>query len=147
MLAVHLKQGMTRHIIRPTQLEKGMIVYFRYKKVSGEGGQYVMTVLNPLYEGKLHALSMNEINLQAFRDFAKGFGVRYIPAFQKSRAVDLPKIDMAMSSQRVYTGRVKKQLADKLNNSYRTLVLKNISGLQLLDYDFGAELQKTLEVS
>ena len=145
MLAVHLKQGMTRHIIRPNELEKGMIVFFRYKKTNGEAGQYVMTVLNPLWQGKIHALSMNEIKLNDFRIFAKGFGIRYIPKFQNSKGIDIPKIDMMSSSKRIYEGRIKKELSLKLNNSYRTLILKNVSGLQLLDYDFGPELNKLLE--
>ena len=146
MLAVHLKHGMTRHIISPNQLEKGMVVYLRYKTVGGEGRQYAATVLNPLYKGKLHIISMNEIKLQDFRNFVKGFGVRYIPRFAKTRGIDLPKIDMAVSSKRIYEGRVKPELSTKLNNSYRTLILKNVSGLQLLDYDFGSELNKQLEV-
>jgi len=146
MLAVHLKQGMTRHIITASQLEKGMICFLRYKTKNGEGRQYAATILNPLWENKLHILSMNEIPLQAFRDFAKGFGVRYIPRFQKARGVDLAKINMAASTRRIYEGRVKPALALKLNNSYRTLILKNVSGLQLLDYDFGPELNKTLDV-
>ena len=144
MLAVHLKQGMTRHIVRPNQLDKGMVIFLRYKTVGGEGRQYAGTVLNANWEGKLHILSMNEIKLQDFRNFAKIFGIRYIPAFQTTRGIDLPKMNMAMSSQRIYEGKVKKQLATTLNNSYRTLIIKNISGLQLLDYDFGSELQKTL---
>ena len=146
MLAVHLKHGMTRHIISPNQMEKGMVVYLRYKTVGGEGRQYAATVLNPLYKGKLHIISMNEIKLQDFRNFVKGFGVRYIPRFAKTRGIDLPKIDMAVSSKRIYEGRVKPELSTKLNNSYRTLILKNVSGLQLLDYDFGPELNKQLEV-
>tara|TARA_A100001201_G_C4031043_1_gene183614 strand:+ start:116 stop:553 length:438 start_codon:yes stop_codon:yes gene_type:complete len=144
MIAVHLKHGMTRYIIRPNQLEKGMIVYFRYTTIGGENRQYVSTVLNPMWEQKLHVLSMNEILLNDFRNFAKGFGVRYIPRFQRARGVDLAKIDMPMSSKRIYEGKVKKELATKLNNSYRTLIIKNISGLQLLDYDFGTELNKQL---
>mgnify|MGYP003117040082 CR=1 FL=1 len=146
MLAVHLKQGMTRHILRPNQIEKGMVIYFRYKKLDGDSRQYVATVLNPMWQNKLHALSMNEIKLNDFRIFAKGFGVRYIVNFQNSRGIDIPKIDMAASSRRIYEGRVKKELATRLNNSYRTLILKNISGLQLLDYDFGPELNKTLDM-
>ena len=146
MLAVHLKHGMTRHIISPNQLEKGMVCFLRYKTVGGEGRQYVATILNANWQGKLHMLSMNEIQLQAFRDFAAGFGVKYIPKFAKSRGVDIPKMNMSASTKRIYEGRVKPKLADKLNASYRTLVLKNISGLQLLDYDFGSELNKQLEV-
>ena len=146
MLAIHLKQGMTRHIMNKNQLEKGMVIFFRYKTVSGEGRQYVATVLNGDWQGKLHVLSMNEIKLNDFRIFAKGFGIRYIPNFQKTRGVALPKLDMSGSSQRIYEGKVKKELAKRLNNSYRTLILKNISGLQLLDYDFGPELNKLLEV-
>ena len=53
---------------------------------------------------------------------------------------------MAISSRRIYEGKVKPLLANKLNASYRTLILKNVSGLQLLDYDFGPELNKQLEV-
>ena len=144
MLAVHLKQGMTRHIIRPNQLEKGMVVFLRYKTLKGEGRQYAATVLNPNYQGKLHVISMNEIKLQAFRDFAKGFGVRFIPAFARARGINIPKMNMTVSSKRLYEGKVKPELASSLNGSYRTLLLKNISGLQLLDYDFGPELQKML---
>jgi len=146
MLAVHLKHGMTRHIISPAQLEKGMVVYLRYKTVGGEGRQYAATVLNPSYKGKLHIISMNEIKLQDFRNFAKGFGVRYIPRFTKTRGIDLPKINMAISSKRIYEGKVKPELSTKLNNSYRTLILKNVAGLQLLDYDFGKELNKQLDI-
>ena len=146
MLAIHLKQGMTRHIIRPNQLEKGMVCFLRYKTINGEGRQYAATVLNPNYQNKLHIFSMNEIPLQAYRDFAKGFGVRYIPRFQKTRGIDLAKINMASSTSRIYEGKVKPDLALKLNNSYRTLIIKNVSGLQLLDYDFGPELNKTLDI-
>tara|TARA_R100000008_G_C3492237_1_gene119317 strand:+ start:45 stop:497 length:453 start_codon:yes stop_codon:yes gene_type:complete len=150
MIAVHLKHGMSRHTIALHQLEKGMVVHLRYKTLSGEGKQYVGTVLNPKWpvskNPKLHMLSMNEIKLQDYRNFAKGFGIRYIPAFQKVKGVDLPKIDMAISSRRIYEGKVKPIIAEKLNNSYRTLLLKNISGLQLLDYDFGPELNKLLGI-
>jgi hypothetical protein len=144
MLAVHLKQGMTRHIIRPNQLEKGMIIFCRYTTVGGENRQYVATILNPMWEEKVHVLSMNEIKLNDFRNFVKGFGVRYIPQFQRARGVDLPKINMAVSSKRIYEGKIKANLANKLNSSYRTLILKKVSGLQLLDYDFGPELQEQL---
>ena len=146
MLAVHLKHGMTRHIISPAQMEKGMIVYLRYKTVGGEGRQYAATVLNPSYKGKLHVISMNEIKLQDFRNFVKGFGVRYIPKFAKTRGIDLPKINMSAPSKAIYEGRVKPELSTTLNNSYRTLILKNVTGLQLLDYDFGTELNKQLDI-
>ena len=145
MLAVHLKHGMTRHIISPHHLEKGMVVYLRYKTLGGEGRQYAATVLNPKYENKLHILSMNEITLPAFREFAQGFGIRYIPRFSKARGVDIPKMNMAISSKRLYEGVIKPELASSLNASYRTLILKNISGLQLLDYDFGPKLNKQLD--
>jgi hypothetical protein len=145
MFAVHLKHGMTRHILSPAQMEKGMVVYLRYKTVGGEGRQYAATVLNPSYKGKLHVISMNEIKLQDFRNFVKEFGVRYIPKFKKVRGVSLPKIDMTGSSKSIYEGKVKPELSSTLNNSYRTLILKNVSGLQLLDYDFGPELNKQLD--
>lgn len=146
MLSVHLKHGMTRHTITSNQMEKGMVVYLRYKTVGGESRQYAATVLNPSYKGKLHIISMNEIKLQDFRNFAKGFGVRYIPNFAKTRGINLPKIDMSISSRRIYEGKVKPELSTKLNNSYRTLILRNVSGLQLLDYDFGTELNKQLDI-
>ena len=51
---------------------------------------------------------------------------------------------MTGSSKRIYEGRIKGELANKLNKSYRTLILKNVSGLQLLDYDFGKKLNTML---
>tara|TARA_R110000824_G_C14862432_1_gene641385 strand:- start:109 stop:546 length:438 start_codon:yes stop_codon:yes gene_type:complete len=144
MLAVHLKHGMTRHIVNKNQLEKGMVVFLRYRTIGGENRQYAATILNANYQGKLHILSMNEIKLPDFRNFAKGFGISYIPKFQKVRGVDLPKMNMSVSSKVIYEGKVKSELATKLNNSYRTLILKNVSGTQLLDYDFGPELNSQL---
>ena len=52
-----------------------------------------------------------------------------------------------MSSRRIYEGLVKKELERTLNQSYRTLIIANISGLQILDYDFGPELNKTLSMN
>ena len=69
------------------------------------------------------------------------------PSYQKSKAVDLPKINMAMSSKRIYEGLVKKELEKTLNQSYRTLIIQNISGLQILDYDFGPDLNRTLSIN
>lgn len=149
MLALHLKQGRERTVINANQLEKGMIVSFRYQKADNTSSMYVATVLNPRWpentSGKLHALSMKEITYVNFQQFAEGFGVRYIPRFQKYRGVDIPKLNMALSSKRIYEGRIKLRLADKLNKSYRTFTLKNITGLQLLNYDFGPRLNRMLD--
>ena len=149
MLALHLKQGRERTIILASQLEKGMIVSFRYQKADNTYSNYVATVLNPRWpdktDGKLHALSMKEITYSNFQEFAEGFGIRYIPRFQKYRGVDIPKLNMTLSSRRIYEGRIKLRLADKLNKSYRTFTLKKIKGLQLLNYDFGPRLNGMLE--
>ena len=143
----HLKHGRTRYPIRPLEVEKGMVVFFRYTTLKDENRQYVGCVLNPDYYKKMHILAMNEVKLFDFRNFAKNFGLRYIPQFQKSKAVDLPKINMAMSSKRIYEGLVKKELEKTLNQSYRTLIIQNISGLQILDYDFGPDLNRTLSIN
>jgi len=143
MIAVHLKHGGLRHVTSANKLEKGMIVYFKYKTLSGEGRQYVATVLDNNRDSKLHILSMNEIKLQDFRGFAKEFGVVYI----RAKIGNFAMIKMNISSKALYEGKVKKQLAAKLNDSYRTLLLKNISAVQVLNYDFGTELNKQLDKS
>tara|TARA_R110000737_G_C14588971_1_gene487117 strand:- start:1238 stop:1678 length:441 start_codon:yes stop_codon:yes gene_type:complete len=145
MIAVHLKHTRSRLAISPNALEKGMVLFLRYKTIGGESRQYVATVLNANFEGKLHILSMNEIKLQDFRNFAEGFGITYIPRFKKATGVNIPKMSLSISSKAIYEGVVKPELAASLNASYRTLILKNISGLQLLEYDFGPELNKQLD--
>ena len=59
--------------------------------------------------------------------------------------VDLPKIDMVQASKRIYEGRIKPKLADKLNRSYRTFNIKKMTSLQLLNYDFGPRLNRMLQ--
>jgi len=149
MLSLHLKQGRERSIINANQLEKGMIVTFRYQKLDKTSSIYVATVLNPRWpndsNGKVHALSMKEISYINFQEFAEGFGIRYIPRFQKFKGVDLPKIDMVQASKRIYEGRIKPKLADKLNKSYRTFNIKKMTSLQLLNYDFGPRLNRMLQ--
>ena len=142
MIAAHLKQSKKRVTIQKGMMEKGMIVFFRYKKLDGSSGQYVMNVMHENFQGKVHGLALNEVDLMPFRRFAEKLGVTWVAP--DVAGTEIPKISVTGSPQTIYESVIKPKLPKELNNSYRTMFIKNISGVQLLAYDFGARLMNTL---
>ena len=141
MIAAHLKQSKKRITIQKNQIEKGMVVFFRYKKLDGSSGQYVMNVMHENYQGKVHGLALNEVNVMPFRRFAKKLGIMWVAP--DVAGTEITKVDVG-DPKTIYEGIIKPKLPKELNNSYRTMFTKSISGVQLLAYDFGPQLMNTL---
>ena len=134
----HLRRANQKLAIAKGQLDKGMIVEMMYKPEKGNLKRYVLTVLNANFQGKLHAISMENVSHNAYTDFVDGVGIRYIPRFQKYRGVDVAKVIMDVSSRRFYVGKLKNNLQD----SYRTFNVSKINSVRLIDYDFDEKLIK-----
>jgi len=134
----HLRRANQKLAIAKGQLDKGMIVEMMYKPEKGNLKRYVLTVLNANFQGKLHAISMENVSHNAYTDFVDDVGIRYIPRFQKYRGVDVAKVIMDVSSRRFYVGKLKNNLQD----SYRTFNVSKINSVRLIDYDFDEKLIK-----
>jgi len=141
-LTEHLRKANQKITIPKTQLQKGMVIEMMYKPESGNLKRYMLTVLNPNFEGKIHAISMENVSNAAYNNFVDGVGIRYIPRFQKYRGVDIPKVVMDVSSRRFYIGKVKSEMRSTLENSYRTFSIKKTNSIRLIDYDFDEKLIK-----
>ena len=124
-------------IIPKAQLQKGMVIQSRYKNLEGETKDYMFLVLQPLYLGKTHMLSLNEFTVLRLNELARETGIRMIPKFKK-RGLDIPKLIMRESAQRFYYGTLARggDMERLYNNSYRTLFLANLQLVQLIDYNF-----------
>ena len=115
--------------ISVNQLQKGMIIKATYKRKARKGEPaksktYMMLILNPEYEGFVHALSMEEFSNKELNELAKKYMVMWVktpPGFLK---LEIPKIRMIDSSQRIYVGTIKKLIGNKLGESYRTFLIK-----------------------
>jgi len=135
----HLMKMQSRIIIPKNDLQKGMVISNLYKRNDGSKKQYMFLVLNPLYIGKVHVLSLNEFSVLKFQDLAEETGVRIIPKYKK-RGLDIPKLIMEESSQRYYIRTLKRDLKRLYNNSYRTLLFNSMGMVTLIDYGFDREV-------
>ena len=130
------KLNINRKLIIPRyQLQKGMIVSGKYNSQDNGSSDYVILVLQPNYEGKLHGLSLAEVDLGTIKDLAKDIGTTIIRS-NRFRTLQIPKLEMYGSSRRFYSSKLKATMESQWNNSYRTFDLKNFTSLMLLDYKF-----------
>jgi|TARA_R110000764_G_scaffold61066_3_gene130536 hypothetical protein len=112
-----------------------MIVSGKYNSQDNGSSDYVILVLQPNYEGKLHGLSLAEVDLGTIKDLAKDIGTTIIRS-NRFRTLQIPKLEMYSSSKRFYSSKLKATMESQWNNSYRTFDLKNFTSLMLLDYKF-----------
>ena len=103
--------------------------------------------INPninIHIGKYEPLNLNEFSNMRFNDLARETGIRLLPRFKK-RGLIIPRLTMVESSQRFYYGRLAVNMERLYNNSYRTLFLKNMQLVQLIDYKFDQDIEDTLD--
>jgi len=114
-------------------LDPGMIIKCRYSSQDMATGEYILVVLNPSYKGHLHALSLNEFNSRTFLKLANKLGTTELtgPRFKNNNILAL---DIDMNPRTIYEGFLKKGMDKEYNTSYRTLDIKKMSGIMLLEY-------------
>ena len=139
----HLIKMFSRVIIPKNDLQKGMIISNLYSNMQGEKKNYMFLVLNPIFKGKVHVLSLNEFTTARFNDLARETGIRMIPKYKK-RGLDIPKLTMRESSNRFYYGRLAMNMEKLYNNSYRTLHFNSMGIVTLIDYQFEDDIMETL---
>lgn len=132
--------------IAVNQLQKGMVIKSTYKKKRRKGQpaeskSYMMLILNPKYEGFVHALSMEEFNSKELNRLAKKYGLVYLKVPPKFKALNFPKIVMKESSQKFYASAIKKLIGHQLGKSYRTFLISSFGPLSVIDYEFDKKIQ------
>ena len=137
----HLMKMQSRLIIPKNDLQKGMVVSNLYETRQGDKNKYMFLILNPVFQGKVHVLNLNEFSTTHFNNLARDTGIVEIIKYKK-RAIDIPKLIMEESSRRFYIGTLRQDLKRFYNNSYRTLFLNKMGMIQLIDYDFDDDIIK-----
>ena len=132
--------------IAVNQLQKGMVIKSTYKKKRKKGQPaesktYMILILNPKYEGFVHALSMEEFNSKELNKLAEKYGLTYLKVPPKFKALNFPKIVMTESSQRFYASAIKKLIGNQLGKSYRTFLIPSFGPLSVVDYEFDKRIQ------
>jgi len=136
----HISNRETSIIIPKFDLQKGMIINCRYRKLDNKYKNYMFVVLNGNYRGKVHLLSLNEMTVKQLNDMARRIGIRVIPKFKK-RGLDFEKLIMTESSNRFYHSKISSKMDLWYNNSYRTFFAKKMGIVQLIDYKFDKDVE------
>ena len=133
-LSEHNIRVRSRMAISSGKLTEGMIIKCRYSSQDMSSGEYILLVLDTSYKGHLHALSLNEFNSMAFRELATKTGTTPVPGllFEKNNIL---RLTMAGSPRSTYQALLKSGMASKYNAGYRTLDIKKMSGIMLLEYN------------
>ena len=130
----HLTKTRDPKLITKNKLERGMVVKMRYKKTDGYHKNYMVLVLQPKWEDKLHALSFNDIPPQKVLNIAKNHK-EIIAESTRVRKLDLAKLRIDKSSKVFYTTEIK---SDKsLKAGYRTFNLDKIQSISVVNYNWG----------
>jgi hypothetical protein len=128
-------------------IQKGMVLEFKYKTLESGIKHYMVVVLNSLYEGKLHALTLNNFTPFIFNRMAEKLGVVYSKRIQKLRLLNIPHLIMEASSKRFYNADIKPFIEQKgrLNYSYRTFFKNKIGLVNAVNYKFKPSIMKKLK--
>ena len=129
----HLTRTTDPEIVTKTKLERGMVVKMRYKKEDGVKN-YLILVLQPNWQDKLHGLSLNTITPQKAIQIAKNYK-EVLAESTRVRKLDLAKISIDKSSKQFYTSEIKQD--SKLRDGYRTFTLDKVQSLIVVNYNWG----------
>ena len=133
-LAEHRTKQQAQYALPKSRMEKGMIVACRYTNKKGSSKALMLLILNPGYQGKIHALTLEAISASKLESLASKVGIRPIPRYS-AKGIDLPKLDMVQSSNRFY-GSFLRNVKKEYNDSYRTLFESKVTATFLVDYNF-----------
>ena len=125
---------LTKAMISP-----GQIILFRYQgKKDGSVKDKLAVVLNvfppsgPPAKRKVHAISLNQLSLPAFRIFLNTVGTPRL-VYDKTKKIFNILLEGGRSGRAFYYS-----IAKKFNkeNAYRTYTLENLTSPKLIEYDF-----------
>ena len=119
--------------ITKQKLEMGQVAKIRYKKVDGDARDFYVFVLQPKFKNYFHCLDLKHIHPTQFFRLASEFK-EVMSLTPNVKKLDLTKLNLDVSSKKFYLNEIRNK---KLKVGYRTLVHKNISTIQVYNYDYG----------
>ena len=135
----HLNKVKNAKILSLNKIERGMVVMLRYKPHDEIVSKpYMLFVLQPKWpndgNGKLHALSLDNVDPDSFKEFAKDYPEVYATS-NKVKKLNLSKLQIDETSRRFYNEEIRNVPA--FSGAYRVFDLKRISVLSVVNYDYG----------
>ena len=135
----HVSRFEQRQRIAKQNMRPGMIVYGQYKDRKGVSKPKCFLILNHFYLGKIHALSLSAVQHQRFISLARQTNLLYLTQ-PRYRALKIEQLQIDRG-QRFYNSTLRSQLKQNLKGSYRTLEIKSLSNVFVVDYKFPKEIQ------
>ena len=135
----HVSRFEQRQRIAKQNLRAGMIVYGQYKDRKGISKPKCFLILNHFYLGKIHALSLSAVQPQRFISLARQTNLLYLTQ-PRYRALKIEQLQIDRGA-RFYNSTLRSQLKQNLKGSYRTLEIKSLSNVFVVDYKFPKEIQ------
>ena len=113
-------------------MRAGMFVYGTYVDRKGNRTQKCFLILNHFYLGKIHALSLSAIQPQRFISLARQTNLLYLTQ-PRYKALKMEQLQIDRG-QRFYNSQ------RNLAGSYRTLEIKSLSNVFVIDYKFPSDI-------
>ena len=135
----HVSRFEQRQRIAKQNMRPGMIVYGQYKDRKGVSKPKCFLILNHFYLGKIHALSLSAVQPQRFISLARQTNLLYLTQ-PRYRALKIEQLQIDRG-QRFYNSTLRAQLKQNLKGSYRTLEIKSLSNVFVVDYKFPNEIK------
>lgn len=134
----HVSRFQNRQRIAKQNMRAGMIVYGSYVDRKGNRTQKCFLILNHFYLGKIHALSLSAIQPQRFISLARQTNLLYLTQ-PRYKALKMEQLQIDRG-QRFYNSVLRSQLQRNLAGSYRTLEIKSLSNVFVIDYKFPSDI-------
>ena len=137
-------------------LESGMIIEMTYKKRAKKGDpsklitkKYMALVLDPLYKGYMHAMSLEQISSSQLNTLAKQWGLTLV---NKGSAIitsgiltgeRIPKLLTATSATGTYSTLFSK-LKGNFLTAYKTFNITNVGNIAVCDYEWDKSVFRSI---
>ena len=148
----HTSHILNRKTYSLSKVKAGDVIQFKYNAEIENPTDInpLILVCNPMYSGELHGVNINYLDRRQIQVLAGNIGLKAIYPNKKAvkEAFDkgLPLVRAkCRPTSGFYSGVIKqslKSLVKTPSNAYRTYALGRIGGVQLVDYNFGLQLDK-----
>ena len=135
----HVSRFEQRQRIAKQNMRAGMIVYGQYKDRKGVAKPKCFLILNHFYMGKIHAISLSAVQPQRFISLARQTNLLYLTQ-PRYRTLKIEQLQVSRG-QRFYNSVLRSQLKQNLKGSYRTLEIKSLSNVFVIDYKFPKDIK------
>ena len=148
----HIDNILNRKTYSLTKVIPGNVIQFKYQaKIENPTDiNPLVLVCNPNYNGELHGVNFNYLNEQQVRVLVANIGLTALYPNKKAvteafnNGLPLTKVKCRRSIG-FYSGVIKpnlKSLVKSPSAAYRTYSLGRVGGVQLIDYNFGLQLDR-----